>query len=197
MSKITEQEALQQQNKKLGDPWGYKKWEDLDVETDSDDCHPNIEIGTWRRLKERMRKEKGIKKKELQVRDKWNTTSMNKDNVIDPYKKLDKSNNDDNNDSNNNNNDNDNGNIDEKNESINNDNNSDNNVNNNNDNVVPKPESNNDEKTVETNTQTQAPKKPKAKTKSQAKSKPKTTKKNDDIYKARSDPQTFLDRNMV
>merc|ERR1719264_1752065 len=56
-------------------PLNYKKWDDLEYESDEDDCHPNIEIGTWRRLKERMRKEKGIKKKEVYLVDKWKETT--------------------------------------------------------------------------------------------------------------------------
>merc|ERR1719461_2449761 len=67
-------------------PLNYKKWDDLEYESDEDDCHPNIEIGTWRRLKERMRKEKGIKKKEPYLVDKWNTTTTNKKYHIDPKK---------------------------------------------------------------------------------------------------------------
>jgi len=71
----------------VGDkPLNYKKWDDLEYESDEDDCHPNIEIGTWRRLKERMRKEKGIKKKEPYLVDKWNTTTTNKNYHIDPTK---------------------------------------------------------------------------------------------------------------
>ena len=67
-------------------PLNYKKWDDLEYESDEDDCHPNIEIGTWRRLKERMRKEKGIKKKEPYLVDKWNVTTTNKNYHIDPKK---------------------------------------------------------------------------------------------------------------
>jgi len=67
-------------------PLNYKKWDDLEYESDEDDCHPNIEIGTWRRLKERMRKEKGIKKKEPYLVDKWNTTTTNQNYTIDPAK---------------------------------------------------------------------------------------------------------------
>eukprot|EP01084_Bolivina_argentea_P145671 255283_1 len=67
-------------------PLDYSKWEDLDFESDEDDCHPNIEIGTWRRLKERMRREKGIKKKEPYLVDKWNVTTTNKNYAIDPTK---------------------------------------------------------------------------------------------------------------
>jgi len=67
-------------------PLNYKKWDDLEYESDEDDCHPNIEIGTWRRMKERMRREKGIKKKEPYLVDKWNTTTTNKSYHIDPSK---------------------------------------------------------------------------------------------------------------
>eukprot|EP01084_Bolivina_argentea_P145672 255284_1 len=55
----------------------YCKWEDLDFESDEDDCHPNIEIGTWRRLKERMRREKGIKKKEAYLAPKSKDKKLN------------------------------------------------------------------------------------------------------------------------
>ena len=45
--------------------------------SDEDDCHPNIEINTWRRLKAEMRARKGIVKKEPVLLDKWNTTAVN------------------------------------------------------------------------------------------------------------------------
>lgn len=67
-------------------PLNYKKWDELEDESDEDDCHPNIEIGTWRRLKERMRREKGIKKKEVYLVDKWNKTTTNENYSIDPVK---------------------------------------------------------------------------------------------------------------
>jgi len=67
-------------------PLTYRKWEDLPYESDEDDCHPNIEIGTWRRLKEKMRREKGIKKKVPEMHDKWNVTTTNKNYHIDPVK---------------------------------------------------------------------------------------------------------------
>eukprot|EP00484_Ammonia_sp_Unknown_P001411 CAMPEP_0197021420 /NCGR_PEP_ID=MMETSP1384-20130603/2288_1 /TAXON_ID=29189 /ORGANISM="Ammonia sp." /LENGTH=435 /DNA_ID=CAMNT_0042449239 /DNA_START=38 /DNA_END=1345 /DNA_ORIENTATION=- len=71
----------------VGDkPLDYSKWDALEYESDEDDCHPNIEIGTWRRLKERMRREKGIKKKEPHLVDKWNVTTTNKKYTIDPAK---------------------------------------------------------------------------------------------------------------
>merc|ERR1712232_1090395 len=84
----TEQEddAIKRENYVGAKPLNYKKWDALEYESDEDDCHPNIEIGTWRRLKERMRKEKGIAKKEPILIDKWNTTTTNKKYHIDPSK---------------------------------------------------------------------------------------------------------------
>merc|ERR1712228_828359 len=81
-----EEETIKRENYVGDKPLNYKKWDDLEYESDEDDCHPNIEIGTWRRLKERMRKEKGIKKKEPYLVDKWNTTTTNKKYHIDPSK---------------------------------------------------------------------------------------------------------------
>ena len=78
--------AAERPNVSTTNPINYKKWDDLDFESDEDDCHPNIEIGTWRRLKERMRKEKGIVKREPDLRDKWNVTTTNKKYHIDPRK---------------------------------------------------------------------------------------------------------------
>merc|ERR1712130_1091436 len=79
-------EVVERENFVGSKPLDYSKFEDLDFESDEDDCHPNIEIGTWRRLKERMRKEKGIKKKEPHLVDKWNVTTTNKNYHIDPSK---------------------------------------------------------------------------------------------------------------
>lgn len=79
-------DVQQRQNYVGKKPLDYSRFEDLDFESDEDDCHPNIEIGTWRRLKERMRKEKGIKKKEPYLVDKWNVTTTNKEYHIDPKK---------------------------------------------------------------------------------------------------------------
>ncbi|ETO14471.1 hypothetical protein RFI_22900 [Reticulomyxa filosa] len=62
----------------LGVISGKKHKED----SDEDDCHPNIEINTWRRLKERMRNEKGIAKREPELHDKWNTTNINRKHKI-------------------------------------------------------------------------------------------------------------------
>lgn len=86
MAQETEKEVVERENFVGSKPLDYSKFEDLDFESDEDDCHPNIEIGTWRRLKERMRKEKGIKKKEPHLVDKWNVTTTNKNYHIDPTK---------------------------------------------------------------------------------------------------------------
>ena len=85
-SKDTEPNTIKRDNFVGDKPLNYKKWDALEYESDEDDCHPNIEIGTWRRLKERMRKEKGIKKKEPYLVDKWNMTTTNKKYHIDPAK---------------------------------------------------------------------------------------------------------------
>lgn len=58
-------------------PLDYSKWDNIeDSSVSSDDCHPNIEKASWKRLKKRTREEKGTLK-HLQIRDKWNTTSVN------------------------------------------------------------------------------------------------------------------------
>jgi len=55
----------------------YSKWDDIWVESDDDeDCPRNIEKYTWRRLKQRTRKEKGCEKKEPELTDAWNSTSV-------------------------------------------------------------------------------------------------------------------------
>jgi len=59
-------------------PLDYSKFDKMDFSSDEDDCHPNIEISTWRRLKERMRQEKGIMKREPELHDKWNSTNINR-----------------------------------------------------------------------------------------------------------------------
>jgi len=57
----------------------YDKWADMWVSSDDDeDCHPNIDKFAWRRLKQRMRAEKGIEVAEPELKDKWNTTNVNK-----------------------------------------------------------------------------------------------------------------------
>lgn len=57
----------------------YSRWDNIWVSSDDDeDCHPNIDKYAWRRLKQRMRAEKGIEKKEPELKDKWNSTNVNK-----------------------------------------------------------------------------------------------------------------------
>lgn len=63
----------------LTDPSNYKKWDDIWISDDDDeDCHPNIEKYAWRRLKARMRAEKGEKVNEVQLKDKWSSTNVNR-----------------------------------------------------------------------------------------------------------------------
>lgn len=57
----------------------YSKWDNIWVSSDDDeDCHPNIDKWAWRRLKARMRDEKGEKVNAPELKDKWNSTNVNK-----------------------------------------------------------------------------------------------------------------------
>jgi len=56
----------------------YSKWDDIWVESDDDaDCPKNIEKYTWRRLVQRKRREEGNEKKEPELTDAWNSTTVN------------------------------------------------------------------------------------------------------------------------
>lgn len=56
----------------------YNKWESLWISSDDDiDCHPNIDKYAWRRLKKKIRIDKGENKKEIQLFDKWSLTTLN------------------------------------------------------------------------------------------------------------------------
>lgn len=56
----------------------YSKWDNIWVSSDDDeDCHPNIDKYAWRRLKARMRDEKGETVAEPILKDKWNSTTTN------------------------------------------------------------------------------------------------------------------------
>jgi len=56
----------------------YSKWDNIWISSDDDeDCHPNIDKFAWRRLKKRMRDEKGETVAEPVLTDKWNSTSTN------------------------------------------------------------------------------------------------------------------------
>merc|ERR1719429_976693 len=62
-------------------PLDYSKWDDSNIWVSSDDdedCHPNIEKYAWRRLKKRMREEKGEKVNEPVLIDKWSSTNVNR-----------------------------------------------------------------------------------------------------------------------
>jgi len=57
----------------------YSKWDNIWISSDDDaDCHPNIEKYAWRRLKQRMRAEKGEQVQEVQLKDKWSSTNVNR-----------------------------------------------------------------------------------------------------------------------
>lgn len=66
-------------------PLDYSKWDDSNIWVSSDDdadCHPNIEKYAWRRLKARMRAEKGEVVKEVELKDKWSSTQVNKEETV-------------------------------------------------------------------------------------------------------------------
>jgi len=57
----------------------YSKWDNIWISSDDDaDCHPNIEKYAWRRLKQRMRSEKGEQVQEVELKDKWSSTAVNR-----------------------------------------------------------------------------------------------------------------------
>lgn len=56
----------------------YSRWDNIWISSDDDeDCHPNIEKYAWRRLKARMRAEKGETVQAPELRDKWSSTITN------------------------------------------------------------------------------------------------------------------------
>lgn len=66
-------------------PLDYSKWNDDNFFISSDDdadCHPNIEKYAWRNLKKRMRAEKGETVNEVELKDKWSTTAVNKKETV-------------------------------------------------------------------------------------------------------------------
>jgi len=68
----------------------YSKWDNIWVSSDDDeDCHPNIEKYAWRRLKKRMREEKGEKVNEPVLIDKWSSTNVNRNEKTETLDKTD------------------------------------------------------------------------------------------------------------
>jgi len=189
----------------------YSKWDQLNFSSDEDDCHPNIEINTWRRLKERYRKEHGLTKREPKLVDKWSSTIVNKEqyDLMNVGSKNDKENEnksektDDNVENKNEKIDANVGNENEQNIAVNNNNNNDN------DNKENKPETTSNENISNLPTKANDDKnntQPQSKTttsasastsSSQTTNQNQKSKKNDDEhYYARSDPSTFLKEHM-
>jgi len=61
------------------DHLNYKRFEHIeDSSEDEGDCHPNIDLGSWKRMKKRMRDEKGLPPRGVELWDAYNVTKTNK-----------------------------------------------------------------------------------------------------------------------
>jgi len=81
------------------DTLNYKRFEHIEDSSESDgDCHPNIDLGSWKRMKSRMRNEKGLPPRGVELRDAYDVVKINqtknspeddsKENVEDFFKKY-------------------------------------------------------------------------------------------------------------
>jgi len=61
------------------DALNYKRFEHIEDSSESEgDCHPNIDLASWKRMKKRMRDEKGLPPRGAEVYDAYNYSSINK-----------------------------------------------------------------------------------------------------------------------
>jgi len=61
------------------DTLNYQRYEHLeDSSEESEDCHDNIDLGSWKRMKARMRNEKGLPPRGIETRDAYNVVKVNK-----------------------------------------------------------------------------------------------------------------------
>lgn len=61
------------------DHLNYRRFDHIeDSSEDEGDCHPNIDLGSWKRMKKRMRDEKGLPPREVELYDAYNVTKTNK-----------------------------------------------------------------------------------------------------------------------
>lgn len=66
----------------MSHPWdtlNYQRFEHIEDSSESEgDSHPNIDLGSWKRMKGRMRNEHGLPPRGTQVRDAYNVVKLNK-----------------------------------------------------------------------------------------------------------------------
>lgn len=61
------------------DKLNYKRFEHIEDSSESDgDGHPNIEMESWKRMKKRMREEKGLPPRGVELHDAYATTKVNR-----------------------------------------------------------------------------------------------------------------------
>jgi len=57
----------------------YQRFQHIEDSSESEgDCHPNIDLGSWKRMKGRMRKEKGLPPRGVELKDAYDVVKMNK-----------------------------------------------------------------------------------------------------------------------
>jgi len=57
----------------------YERFRHIEDSSESEgDCHPNIDLGSWKRMKARMRTEKGLPPRGVELRDAYDVVKVNK-----------------------------------------------------------------------------------------------------------------------
>jgi len=57
----------------------YERFKHIEDSSESEgDCHPNIDLGSWKRMKARMRNEKGLPPRGVELRDAYDVVKVNK-----------------------------------------------------------------------------------------------------------------------
>jgi len=61
------------------DTLNYQRFQHIEDSSESEgDCHPNIDLGSWKRMKARMRNEKGLPPRGVELRDAYDVVKVNK-----------------------------------------------------------------------------------------------------------------------
>jgi len=61
------------------DTLNYQRFQHIEDSSESEgDCHPNIDLGSWKRMKARMRTEKGLPPRGVELRDAYDVVKVNK-----------------------------------------------------------------------------------------------------------------------
>lgn len=61
------------------DKLNYNRFDHIEDSSESEgDCHPNIDLGSWKRMKKRMRDEKGLPPRGAELHDAYTTTKINR-----------------------------------------------------------------------------------------------------------------------